>query len=138
MRLDARYSTGLSVIDALLGGKEQEAREKFGDTFTFQADGLIFSPDLSVREYDIAVILGNALDNAIEACEKAKGEPFIELSSERRRDMLMLGVRNSFAGTLRANPVSGLLLSDKRDASEHGIGLSNIKMTAEKYHGAMD
>ena len=137
-QLDARFSTGLAAIDALLGGKEREARERLGEAFSLRAERLIFPKELLIREYDIAVILGNALDNAIEACEKPDGEAMIELSAEKRGNMLLLEVRNSFNGTLRQSAASGFPLTSKTDAAEHGIGFPNMRATAEKYHGAVD
>lgn len=137
-QLDARFSTGLAAIDALLGGKEREARRRLGEAFSLWAERLIFPKELFIREYDIAVILGNALDNTIEACETSRGEPMIELSAGKRGNMLLLEVRNSFTGTLRQSAASGFPLTSKKEAAEHGIGFPNMRTTAEKYHGAVD
>lgn len=135
---DPCFSTGSVVVDALLGGKEEEARERLGQKFSLVADGLLFPEELAIQEYDVAVLLGNALDNAIEACAKSEGEPFIELSSEKRGNMLLLEVRNRFTGALRRKAGAEFPLTDKKEPGEHGIGFSSMKAAAEKYHGAID
>ena len=55
---------------ALLAIKEQELRELGG--VTFDADEFILPPTAAAMSYDLCVILGNALDNAIRACKEMK------------------------------------------------------------------
>ncbi len=47
-------------------------------------------------------------------------------------------VENSFDGRLAGERPDGFLASDKTDKDPHGIGLANIKSTAEGYQGTMD
>lgn len=74
---------------------------------------------------DFCIILSNALDNAIHACEKLGTEEkkYIHISSCRQDDFLLLEIENSFNG---------------HGYFKQGIGLSNIKWVTEKYGGAMD
>lgn len=104
---------------------------------------LLLPSDLAIQSYDIAVILGNALDNAMEACRKLKekepkAKTFIRLSSVRKDKLLIFKIENSFDGTLKRKRQTGLPETDKADKKVHGIGLANIKNTAEKYQGTMD
>lgn len=135
---DIRFFTGLATIDALLGSKEQQAKERLDKDFRIEADGLLFPKGLAIEEYDIAVIIGNAIDNAIEACEKYSGTPSIAISSEKAKNMLLIEVKNSISGGITINPQTGFPVSTKKNRYEHGIGFLNMQMTAEKYRGALD
>ena len=68
--MDRAYQTGDVAVDALLAIKEQELRELGG--VTFDADEFILPPTAAAMSYDLCVILGNALDNAIRACKEMK------------------------------------------------------------------
>ena len=107
------------------------------------ADRLLFPRELEILSYDLGIILGNALDNAIEACKRLKerepeAEAFIRLSSWMKGRLLILKVENSFDGKVPGMGTKRLLLTNKTDKNAHGIGLSNIRCTAEKYGGTMD
>lgn len=90
---------------------------------------------LNIKPFDLSVILGNLLDNAIEAAEKCK-EKTIELSIELDRNVLYVSVSNSYDGTL--NYHNGNLTTTKNDRENHGLGLSSVQKSLEKYNGAMD
>lgn len=138
--LTIRFKTGNTVVDTLLDMKYHEAMREVPD-LKMDADKLLFPGDLKIHSYDIGVILGNALDNAIEACKKQKEkEPkekaFIRLGSLLKGNFLIIMVENSFDGNLIVG--QDFPATSKGDKKSHGIGLSNIKSTAEKYQGTMD
>ena len=141
-KLEIRFKTGNTVVDTLLNMKYHEAvRDVPG--LKMDADKLLFPQELEIHSYDIGVILGNAMDNAIEACRKLKAkEPgagaFIRLSSLQKGNLLILKVENSFDGRLVRRRQGGFPITDKADKKSHGLGLANIKSTAEKYQGTMD
>ncbi len=147
--LEVRFKTGNTVVDTLLNMKYHEAVREVPN-LKIEADNLLFPCDMEIRGYDIGVILGNALDNAIEACRRLKekepeAEIFIRLRSMQRGDLLILKVENSYDGHLIRRCASGMErrlrefpTTEKADKSLHGIGLANIKGTAEKYQGTMD
>lgn len=140
--LDFRFKTGNSVIDTLLNMKYHEALRIIPD-LQVDVKQLLLPCDLDIQSYDIGVILGNALDNAIEACRKLKekepeAKTFIRLSSFRKDKLLIFKIENSFDGTLKRKRQTGLPETNKTNRKVHGIGLANIKNTAEKYQGTMD
>ncbi|MDE6606825.1 MAG: ATP-binding protein, partial [Lachnospiraceae bacterium] len=140
--LEVRFKTGNTVVDTLLNMKYHEAVRDVPD-LKMDADKLLFPQGLEIHSYDIGVILGNAMDNAIEACRKLKAkEPetgaFIKLSSLQKGSLLILKVENSFDGRLVRRRQEEFPVTDKADKKTHGIGLANIKSTAEKYQGTMD
>ncbi len=139
--LDFHFKTGNSVIDTLLSMKYHEALRIVPD-LQIDVRKLLLSRDLVIQSYDIGVILGNALDNAIEACRKLKekepeAKAFIRLSSIQKDRLLIFKIENSFDGKLKRKRQTGLPETDKADKKIHGIGLANIKNTAEKYQGTM-
>ena len=82
-------------------------------------------------------LLGNMLDNAIEAAQECKTEKrSIELNISSLSNRLIVIVRNSINHTiLSENPN---LVTSKHDKSEHGYGIKTIKSITEKYDGTID
>ena len=141
-RLEFRFQTGNTVVDTLLGMKYHEIMRTIPDLQLY-ADKLLFPENLMIQSYDIGVILGNALDNAIEACKKQKAaeqgaETFIRLYSFSKRKMFFIRVENSFDGEVIRRQGTEFPATTTPDKKVHGIGLTNIKNTAEKYHGGVD
>ena len=141
-RLEFRFKTGNAVVDTLLNMKYHEITRLVPD-LQMDVEELKFPEKLFIQSYDIGIILGNALDNAIEACRKLKAkepdaEAFIRISSFQRRELFFLNVENSFDGMLVRKPQKEFPVTDKADRENHGIGLVNIKSTAEKYLGTTD
>lgn len=139
---EMKYKTGNTVVDILLNMKYHEAVRLIPD-IRIDAENLFFPENLNIHSYDIGVIIGNALDNAIEACNKLKAEnreaeAFIGLSSFKKGKMIFVEVENSFNGKIVKKKNSEFPATEKRDKKAHGMGLMNIKKTAEKYHGAVD
>ena len=141
-KLEVRFRTGNTVVDTLLSMKYHEAVRDMPD-LKMDADKLLLPQGVRIHSYDTGVILGNAVDNAIEACRKLKAkEPeadaFIRISSLQKGNLLILKVENSFDGRLVLKAKEEFPVTDKADRKSHGIGLANIKSTAEKYQGAVD
>ena len=141
-RLEFRFKTGNTVVDILLNMKYHEIASTVPD-LQMDVEGLQFPEKLFIQSYDIGIILGNALDNAMEACRKLKAkepgaEAFIRISSFQKRELFFLKVENSFDGRLLRRRQNEFPVTDKADRENHGIGLANIKSTAEKYQGTMD
>ena len=116
--------TGNSVIDAIFTAKRNLARERSID---FSAD-IQIPENLKINSSDCCVIFGNALDNAIEACDKVQGDKYIKVSLIYQNGSLMCKIANSMSEA--KNP---LLKTTKADKINHGIGLKNIRETLNKY-----
>lgn len=141
-QLELPFHTGNSIVDALLHMKYYEALQSIPD-LRLSAEQLLFPKDLPIRGYDIGIILGNALDNALEACVRLKkqepeAEAFIRLISFQKGKLLFLRIENSFNGSLIRKPQSEFPVTAKKDRELHGIGLVNIKHVAESYEGTVD
>lgn len=116
--------TGNTVLDAILSVKKEEA-EKKGIDFTMN---LRIPADLPIDDADICVIFGNALDNAIEACERAGENAYISTELVYGEDTLLCKIENSCP----ENKDFGSHTS-KKDLHNHGIGKMNIERALEKY-----
>ncbi len=119
--------TGNDYLDMLLRDKMRAAREKkidFTASLQFGDGGFI---DL----LDVSTIFGNALDNAMEACERLPEDMrFITMKAGRLRDMLVITVENS-----RRMDQLYDGKTTKKDRFLHGLGLINIRTAVEKYGG---
>ena len=126
-RLDFSDKTGNAVTDIIFHRIRQRAFKKnirFDAAFTYEKDFDV---------YDVAIILNNALENALEACNKVNGEKFISLRSYRRGNLFFIEIENSFDGVIN-NDFS----TTKADKNLHGLGLKNIRRCAQKYLGEID
>ena len=83
---------------------------------------------------DLCVILGNLLENALEACMRMQApEKYIRLSlSMASSAILVLVIENSFEGDIQMS--GSAFLSTKR-TNRKGIGISSVTHLVEKYHG---
>ncbi len=129
-RFNVAFSTGNIGISGLLSAKHQTMLDK-KIPFTCAID---VPEKMSIKPIDISIILGNGLDNAIEANdhldEALKG---IELKAYIEMEHLILKIRNRFAGGDASEDWS----TTKTDISNHGYGLKNIEFVVEKYKGIM-
>lgn len=85
-----------------------------------------------VESYDLIAVLGNLMDNAVEAAVKSK-EKMITLETDNRNNYAVVVVTNS----CDSPPVSNqnILLTTKPDKKFHGIGLKSVKRVLDKYSG---
>ena len=129
---DINTRTGNPVTDIVISEKRREAEEssiEFIDEFHYPTTG-------KVEAIDIAVILNNALSNAIRASSGCD-HPAIEVKSRKNNNAYLIQVKNTFSGELSINPVNGLPESSKDDKESHGYGLKNIRRITEKYYGTI-
>lgn len=91
--------------------------------------------NLDEYSFELAVILGNLLDNAIEAAAQTR-EKFLRFQMEEEKGVLYIQVANRYCGELLEK--EGRLLSTKTDGKKHGFGLKNVKDIVEKNHGMID
>ncbi len=110
------YQTGNQVVDILLGEKLGLAKEITAEV------SLVLPNPCGIDDFDLCVLFANVLDNAITACRAQDGAKSIRISGKRQGDFYML----TFENTCSQEPLPPA-----------GTGLSNIRVVAEKYHGAV-
>lgn len=122
--------TGNSIIDSLLSAKIMLARSHhINVSYEF------FLPDkLSILSTDLSIVLGNIMDNAIEACDKffPEASRYISLDIRPVRSMLYIKITNASTGFYLID--EDVYQTTKAD-SNHGIGLKRCKELIEKYNG---
>ena len=125
-------NSGNIVIDSLIGYWYVEAK-KVGIDFSVN---LNIPMEMPFRGADICLILGNLLENAVEAAQKAEGKKYIRLHMKYDKNNLLLCVENNYKGVL-IKTKDKRLKSTKTDAGNHGVGLSSVYRIAAKYHGVV-
>lgn len=136
--LNFYFHTGNPVTDVVLNGKYQQAKS-MGIQFDSE---FLFPSDYGIDVFDLSIILNNALNNALEACEVLSGsdpeaERFISVTTYCKNNMFLIEVKNSFDGTVCVTEDGGLK-SRKQDTHRHGLGFQNIVRCADKYLGSAD
>ena len=131
--IEFSVKSGNPVTDVILAENQKKAQEKGVDFFCRFG----FPENGNISTYDISVILGNILSNAIEAAADSK-EKKVQLSSMMRNQIYFIEVKNSFDGVLDIDEDTGLPLSTKIKGEGHGYGIRNVKKVAEKYYGAIE
>lgn len=117
------------IINYIINSKMLEMQKK---NIHFYCD--ICDDITGITDVDVNIILGNLLDNAIEACEIVEDVKEISLSIYIRASYLVIIVRNTYRGNLE-----GLytLTSTKKNQKEHGIGLRSVKDILKNYQGKL-
>lgn len=120
--------TNNPVIDSVIRAKKISANSK---DIT-----LVVHPQLplqiNIDPIEISVIIGNALDNAIEATVQVNDAPKeILLEIATNHNDLTIGVTNPVVNDVDVNN----LTSTKKNKLNHGFGLASIEYIAQKYHG---
>ncbi len=118
------YKTGNDTVDSIIYIKQNNAESKH-IPFIINAE---VSKRCPVTSTHFASILGNLLDNAIEASEKEE-QPFIEVKIKDVEDYVIIAISN------RCNNKNQLLETNKPNRIFHGIGLSSVKHTVKLYKG---
>lgn len=118
-------------VDAIINTKLTYAQE-IGIDVVSRIDANL--PKL--REIDYCTLLGNLLDNAIEASKNSLVQPEIIVEMRSTDDKLTVCVKNRIdTSVLSKNPK---LKTSKNDPNEHGFGITTIREIAEKYDGTAD
>ncbi|MCI5994477.1 MAG: GHKL domain-containing protein [Blautia sp.] len=91
-----------------------------------------------VQDVDFITMIGNLLDNAILAASKREKDSYVIVRIFMQKDgkLCVIKVVNDFAEELKE--VRGKLISTKKEAGVHGIGLSSVSKIARQYNGYLE
>ncbi|MDE7322417.1 MAG: GHKL domain-containing protein [Lachnospiraceae bacterium] len=130
-RTEKISDSGNSTVDALINFKYAVASE-YGIKFRLK----IFIPnELPIDICDIGVVLGNAIDNAIEAVKECRSsDKVIEISMGVKKESWIIVIKNPCEHEVKRDR-TGMLMSTKQDKQRHGYGLKSIQKIADKYQG---
>jgi len=125
--------TGIPGLDSVLS--EKTAIAEYGN---IRVDINIEVPlEFSFSPVHLNIILGNALDNAIEACNKLPNHHNRYISLDMKTDCDWLDIRMVNSSLPVKIVPGGLPLTDKADKAHHGMGLSIINQLVCRNDGAM-
>lgn len=130
---ESTVNTNNHIVNAIINTKLGEAKRKGIKTFCNTIRNINTN---DIADIDICNLLGNMLDNAIEATEMC-GETetkYIEINISINGEMLIISVKNSY------NPKNSSidLQTNKHNKEHHGFGTKSIKKIASKYNGEAD
>lgn len=131
IKADVSVDTGNDVVNAVLNSKLALAsKNRINVVCSVSSD---FS---GIEDIDWCSLLGNLLDNAIEACGRCSCDTFIELQIRSDEDRIDITVKNS-SEAIKTDGKNNLLTS-KKNSGEHGYGTKIIKNIIKKYNGHYD
>lgn len=129
--------TGNRAVDVILYQKRKLAERK---NIAWECDVQI-PPICCISEFDLCVLFGNLLDNAVEACGRLqRNEPsckerqFINVQAGAAKKFFLLEIRNSADTAGKYN----IGFTNKENPQEHGIGLLNVSDVVHQYNGVMN
>lgn len=127
-RVDTYVKSGNLMADAILNSKLTLAEQK-----KIRVNCKAILPEaLSVEDVDLCVLLGNLLDNALEACDRIPEERrFLRVYMVVNRSQLYISIQNSAREDLNFDERN--YISRKR--GNHGLGMKRVKALADKYEG---
>ncbi len=128
--VDTVLKTGNIMVDAILNSKLSLIQSKH---ITVNAKAAVPS-SLDISDVDLCTMIGNLLDNALEAClrQPNTNDRFIRVFIGILKGQLYLSVSNSTGTAVKKQ---GKIFISSKDSPSHGFGLMRVDRIAEKYNG---
>ncbi|MCR5415364.1 MAG: GHKL domain-containing protein [Pseudobutyrivibrio sp.] len=130
---DAVVRTGNEYLDTVLTEKKLICHSK-----NIQMSCIVDGKQLEfIDELDLYTLLGNALDNAIEANEKIidNTKRWISVQIQNKKGIVLVEIVNPYQNSLKYK--GDAFETSKEDKLSHGYGISSIKNIVEKYSGQL-
>ena len=118
----------VDVGNAVVNGILERALEQVQNQGIFLDFNVWVSDQLPISAVDLYIIMGNTIDNAIEACQQvpAADSPTISLTLRQQNHTLFYAIDNPIPAK-----------QGKKPGDVHGYGIRNVKNCVAKYHGMM-
>ena len=133
----SKFSTGNPVTDAVINEAAaicEKQKCRFDCDFSF-------AEDKGIAAIDMAIVLNNLLDNAMEAVTSIPiDERYIKLNGASKGGFYLIKIENAYDGNVIRGADNSIISRKKTgsDPESHGIGLKSVMNIAEKYLGAVD
>lgn len=122
-------NSGNPCIDSIINYKLQKV-----DTTKVQVVVMIdIHNKIHIDRLDLSIVLGNLIDNAVEAILECKGEAILRLKVICRDEKFYVEILNTFDGNLER--IGTKITTRKKDKKQHGRGLNQIEKLVTKYNG---
>lgn len=119
------------ALTVLLNNKLAKA-----DMHKIQFNTKITTDSLPFTDLDLCTLLGNMIDNAIEACLQVEGSRYINLSISKKGSLVNVVCENPYSQ--EPTVLNNRFLTSKQDSSIHGIGIQSMRTVAKKYNAELD
>ncbi|MBR1572475.1 MAG: sensor histidine kinase [Lachnospiraceae bacterium] len=130
---DSVVHTENELLDTVLTEKRLACGRKH-ITMSCICDGKVL---LFMDGLDLYTLMGNALDNAIEATEKLpENQRFVSVKIQNKVGMTLVEISNPINQEL--NIVEGKLHTTKKDKEAHGFGMRSMKEIVKRYDGILE
>lgn len=130
---DTAFKTGNEVLDVFLQEKFLRCERE-----QIKMDCIVDGKCVDfIRPADLYTLVGNAIDNAMEAVRKIENpeKRIITLTVRESMNMVLMHVDNEYTGEIRMD--GELPRSTKGDDRNHGFGMRSMSLIAEKYKGTL-
>lgn len=127
LTIEEYHFTGNLIVNALLNAKFKQARE-LDIVYTISVS---MPEKMNISDRDMAALLGNLIDNCIEACNKVEGNKNINLKIFYNNGAVVIHSTNTTDGKIQG------VDTRKQNKFEHGLGLKSILAIVNKYQGNM-
>lgn len=119
------------VLNSFISNKIEMARAN-GISFCLTKSQNLFA---SIDEFDLCVILGNTIDNAIEACNQIHNDfdKYINMILFRKGKYLHFIITNPVDKKVKIKRHK--IITTKKEKYIHGFGIGNVKSAVKKYNG---
>ena len=124
--------TGYPAIDSIVNFKLQSARKNVVKVNVSST----LPQGLNISSFDLTVIFGNLIDNALQAVSLVPENKFIDLALHYSKGMMLIKVSNPFINEIKKS--GDKVITTKKDKKNHGYGLTSVKEVVEKYNGTID
>lgn len=124
--------TGYPAVDGLLNFKLRSLSD-LDIKINIKAD---LPSDFNLSPFDLTVILGNLIDNALQAVSVVEEDKFIDLRMKCSKGMMLIKATNPYKIDVKKE--RGKIITSKSDKENHGWGLRSIEEILEKYNGTSD
>ena len=128
------YSTsGNIIIDGLVNYKLQSVAS---ENIKVETE-IVVPKQLNIDIADFVTLLGNLLDNALEALKKVDREQrILTIKIMFSQERLIGRITNTYCGEIYLK--DDKILTSKKEKQKHGYGLSNVEKIIKKYNGYME
>lgn len=132
-KIENEYAkSGNATIDSVINFKLQRAISENIKIFC----NILIPANFKMSDIDIANILGNIVDNAVEGVLGISEDRWIKIDIKYTKGRLIFQISNSFDGVVIKKGEK--IITKKKDKKNHGIGLESIKHTLKKYNGCIN
>lgn len=128
-RVKMYSETGNIAVDGIINYKLTEAETNRIEVYCH----VVLPESINIQEDDMIVVLGNLLDNAVEAAKNMESERKLALHMEYDRGCIFLSVKNTYCHSIKEK--EGRLVTSKADKELHGIGLQSVDSVINRYGG---